>query len=216
MNYRLIYKDELYHHGVKGMKWGVRKKQPSADQMKATIEAKRLANFKKEYGRDPYKAESIPSLGTLNAKKEAAINKKYIPAKDREELKRDKALSKLDKKYKVDKIANEYAKKISDDIKKHGEDPSQYPDYVRWEARNQALKDPRLKGYTSNQDKIWDRYETRTKKIGEKYAKKYNKMVLKEANWSGSYKRGVKELEKVRKDYIVLGSGNVWPRDWRD
>lgn len=85
--------DYLIHYGVKGMKWGVRKEQPSASQMKATVEAKRLANFKKEYGRDPYRFESISSLGTLNAKKEAAINKKYIPAKYKQEDKRDKALT---------------------------------------------------------------------------------------------------------------------------
>ena len=35
MNYRIIYNDELYHHGVKGMKWGVRKADYNTDGVRS-------------------------------------------------------------------------------------------------------------------------------------------------------------------------------------
>lgn len=53
MNYIILLKDELYHHGVKGMKWGVRKADYNTAGMKSTDIYKRID----EIGRQETKAK---------------------------------------------------------------------------------------------------------------------------------------------------------------
>lgn len=50
MNYRIVYSNELYHHGVKGMKWGVRKEKPKADYMVRAKNGDLIEMRKEGYG----------------------------------------------------------------------------------------------------------------------------------------------------------------------
>jgi hypothetical protein len=48
MNYRIVYKDELYHYGVKGMKWGVRKADYNAPGMRSNSITTRLDSLENQ------------------------------------------------------------------------------------------------------------------------------------------------------------------------
>ena len=51
MNYRIVYKDELYHHGVKGMKWGVRKADYNDEGLRSNSITRRLDSLESQESR---------------------------------------------------------------------------------------------------------------------------------------------------------------------
>ena len=91
MVYKIVSTDELYHHGIKGMKWGVRKKQDSSGKLtdhgyskyytngqlnrrgrRAQKEAKRVRDFanSSQFGRTMgWGVTAIRAKGTMRGQK---------------------------------------------------------------------------------------------------------------------------------------------------
>lgn len=96
------YTDELYHYGVKGMKWGVRRLTKAAERAEKDANDLRKHGYKKE-------ADAVQKVADKNRKK---ANDKKIKDSRKEDVKNRRKLSDADLKKKVERLSME--KKLKD------------------------------------------------------------------------------------------------------
>lgn len=114
--------NELYHHGVKGMKWGVRKAVQTSDTYNRYKNTKAEAKAaKKQYSKDfnsAYNYSSLHPLGQFISKKKSAESnsrweKAYDSANKYESAKAEYKKAKADRKAKINKTTNKINKQAS-------------------------------------------------------------------------------------------------------
>lgn len=94
------YTDELYHHGIKGMKWGVRKKRPaSLTKAKSNYKSAQdeyVKSFNKAYGKSLAAYSPLKKHRQNNAKRwEDATNKGNAVIKAKKVYKTEKTSIKM-------------------------------------------------------------------------------------------------------------------------
>ena len=132
-NYRIVYKDELYHHGIKGQKWGVRRFQNKNGGLTTA-------------GRKRYGAAVVKTVSKINEKKKARdqkidtiLKRKTLDASDKKRIKYAKqgAATRLVNEYK-NAVAGELIRSaLTGDFKRYS---NMSPDQLKSELAKKALE----------------------------------------------------------------------------
>lgn len=192
----LISEDYLIHHGVKGMKWGVRRYQ-NADGSLTSAGQRRLYKKVKRAKSDNKRRELIKKH--LNS---TYVNDRNKALEDfRNHVKKNADYDvKMD--IEVEKLADKMAKPVYEkELKKWREsigEPSERDkdklyeavkyDDVYWKAEKQIKdKNPQYKNNAKQQDALWKDYTKKNKKVVDSIVGKYGEKKVTDSDiWTGS------------------------------
>lgn len=187
-----VYPDELYHHGVKGMEWGVRRYQNKDGSLTPAGKRRLAKDLKRDYKNNyshsqPYRTSDnykkkitseIEMVITDNdkARLRTASNRWYSARQESD--KADRALGKLAKKH-----AQEY---YDAEIRKNGglyETPrakTKLKEFAEFEyGWNKAREErPDLDVASKAADKYWTEYKEECRKVSDKILGKYGHTKL--------------------------------------
>ena len=119
MVYRMMYSDELYHHGVKGMKWGVRKADYNTKGMKSSNIYSKISELERQefsanvQNRRDYRAHKKDlKLDLKSQKKAKTISKQEY----RQKMRDGKAAARETLSKNKNKIYSDFSKAYYDTI----------------------------------------------------------------------------------------------------
>ena len=116
--YGIVYSDELYHHGIKGQKWGVRRYQNKDGSLTSAGKTQHMKAVRKFRQSDNSKSKLTPEHSKVNTNVSAKHNSKELSNKLIELHKREHSGSMRNDLKARSEIKNEVLKNMTNDQKK--------------------------------------------------------------------------------------------------